>query len=70
MKRYIRIFNEEELNEKHKTVDGYLSPEGGDISDKQLDILANTYASCRKKSKDKTKCSKIAWGAVNKSKSK
>ena len=69
--RYVPFnFNEdeEELDEKSKTVDGYLSPEGGDISDHDLDILAKTYASCRKKDSDKTKCSKIAWSAVNKNK--
>jgi len=56
------------FNEKSKTVDGYKSPEGRDISNHELDILASTYASCRKKDDDKTKCSKIAWSAVNKSK--
>ena len=48
-------------------MDGFLSPEGGpDISDEDLNILAKTYASCRKNSSDKTKCSKIAWSAVTK----
>ena len=60
------------ITERSKTVDGFLSPEGGsDITDKELDILAATYASCRKKGggkeskADKEKCSKISWGAVN-----
>lgn len=55
------------LQERSKTVDGFLSPEGGpDITDHELDILAKTYASCRKNGNDKERCSKIAWSAVNK----
>lgn len=60
---YQRLF----ISERSKIVDGFLSPEGGpDITDRELDILASTYASCRKTSDSKEKCSKIAWGAVNK----
>ncbi len=29
-------------------------------------ILESAYSSCMKKRKDKTKCSKIAWGAAKK----
>lgn len=46
-------------------VDGYESPEPGDLPKKGVDILATTYASCRKDGGGKEKCSKIAWGAVN-----
>lgn len=59
------------MKERSKTVNGYKSPEGGpDISDHDLNILASAYASCRKGEKDKTKCSKIAWGAAHRSKKK
>lgn len=78
---YKGIFTKKDLlniSERSITVDGFLSPEGGpDITDKELSILGNTYASCRedkKKEEDlesnKTKCSKIAWSAVNKYDSK
>jgi hypothetical protein len=72
MERYIPFnFEEEDLDERSITVDSYKSPEGGpDISDKDLNTLGHTYASCRKDSQDKTKCSKIAWSQVNKSKNK
>lgn len=69
--RYKKIFNKNTIEERSKTVDGFLSPEGGpNITDHELDILASTYASCRKKSDDKKKCSQIAWGAVNRYRSK
>jgi len=49
---------------KARTVGGYESPEPGDLPEKGKKILAETYASCRKDGGDKEKCSKIAWGAV------
>lgn len=50
---------------QRKTVRGYLSPEPGDISEHENDILANAYASARESGKDKETSSKIAWAAVN-----
>lgn len=52
------------LVNKARTVEGFESPEPGDIPEKAKEILASTYASCRKDGGDKEKCSKIAWGAV------
>jgi hypothetical protein len=59
-------------NKKHifkynaKTVEGYESPEPGNLSKKGADILAEVYASCRKNGGDKEKCSKEAWSSVEK----
>jgi len=64
------IYEDIHFDEKTKTVRGYLSPEGGDISDSDLDTLANVYADCRDDSEDKDKCSKIAWSVVKKKKKK
>lgn len=63
MKRFTRFFTK-----KQKTIRGYLFPQGGDISDHELDILANAYASAREQGYDKERASKIAWRAVNKNK--
>ena len=49
---------------KGRTVSGYESPEPGNLPEAGKKILARSYAECRKKNTDKTKCSKIAWGAV------
>jgi len=54
---------------------GYLSPSPGKISKKKRTLLAKVYSACRHKNPGeiksrKTKCSKIAWSVVNKSKSK
>jgi hypothetical protein len=46
------------------TVGGYESPEPDNLPEKGKEILAEVYASCRKDSGDKEKCSKIAWSAV------
>lgn len=63
IEQYLKEFEEYCFTEA-RTVDGYESPEPGDIPEKAKQILAATYASCRKDGGDKTKCSKIAWGAV------
>lgn len=52
--------------EKARSVEGYESPEPGDLPEEGKKILASTYASCRKDGGDKEKCAKIAWSAVNK----
>jgi hypothetical protein len=57
--------NEKEDVMKARTVDGFESPEPGDIPEKGKQLLAETYAKCRKDGGEKEKCSKIAWGAVN-----
>jgi hypothetical protein len=49
-----------------RKVKGFESPEPGNIPEKEKEILASAYAAARKKYKDKTKASKIAWGAVHK----
>jgi len=61
------------LLEKGIMYKGYESPEPGDISDKDKEILSHAYTSCRmdnpgESEEAKTKCSKIAWASVNKSK--
>jgi len=48
-----------------RTVEGYESPEPGDISDKEKAILAATYAEARKRGYSEERAAKIAWGAVN-----
>ena len=53
-------------NYNPKIVGGYESPEPGDLPEKGKEILASTYASCRRDGGDKEKCAKIAWGAVRK----
>lgn len=65
--RYQRFFPEAEA----KTVGGFKSPSPGDLPEKGADILAKTYASCRKghgkeDKENKKKCSKIAWSSVHK----
>ena len=58
---------EEELEEVSKTitVDGFESPEPGDLPKEGVKILAKVYAGCRKDGGEKDKCAKIAWGAVD-----
>jgi hypothetical protein len=53
-------------NYNPKIKGGYESPEPGDLPEKGKEILASTYAACRKDGGDKEKCAKIAWGAVRK----
>ena len=55
----------EEGVEKARSVGGFESPEPGDRSESDKAILAAAYASARKKGYDKTRASKIAWGAVH-----
>lgn len=50
--------------EKARTIDGYESPEPGDIPEKEKEILARVYSEQRKKGMDKERAAKIAWGAV------
>lgn len=59
------IFKESSIEEAKK-VDGYESPEPGNLPKEKADVLAKTYASCRKDNKDKTKCAKIAWSQAKK----
>jgi hypothetical protein len=47
-----------------KTVDGFESPEPGDLPEAGADMLANIYAERRKAGDDKEKAAKIAWSAV------
>jgi hypothetical protein len=58
--RYIKFFSEA------KTVDGYESPEPGDLPEAGADMLANIYAARRKAGDDKEKAAKIAWSQVRK----
>jgi hypothetical protein len=51
--------------DKARTIDGYESPESGDIPEKEKSILAAAYSAARKKGYDKERSAKIAWGAVN-----
>jgi hypothetical protein len=53
---------------KARTVEGYESPEPGDLPEEKAKVLAQVYASCRKDGGEKEKCSKIAWAAVNRMK--
>jgi hypothetical protein len=64
------IWHDHGKAEKAKTVGGFESPEPGDIPKDEADILASTYASCRKDGGDKMKCAKIAWGAVKRHRTK
>lgn len=57
-KRYQQFFSEA------KTVDGFLSPEPGDLPEAGADMLANIYAARRKAGDDKEKAAKIAWSQV------
>lgn len=50
---------------KAKTVDGFLSPEPGDLPEAGENLLARVYSKCRADGGDKEKCAKIAWTAVN-----
>jgi N-dimethylarginine dimethylaminohydrolase len=50
--------------EKAQTVEGYVSPEPGDLPKEGADLLAKVYAKCRADGGDKEKCSKIAWSAT------
>jgi hypothetical protein len=49
---------------KAQTVEGYESPEPGDLEEAGKNLLAKVYASCRKDGGDKEYCSKVAWTAV------
>ncbi len=49
---------------KARTVEGYESPEPGDIPEHEKKILAAAYASARKQGYDKERSAKIAWAAV------
>jgi hypothetical protein len=62
--RYKQFFNEA------KTVDGFLSPEPGDLPEAGADMLANIYAARRKAGDDKEKAAKIAWSQVRQKYSK
>jgi len=55
---------------KRKTVRGYLSPEPGDITERENEILAETYASARESGNDRETSAKIAWNAVKKYRAK
>jgi len=50
--------------DKARKVGGFESPEPGDLPEKGKKILAETYASARKRGMSKERASKIAWGAV------
>ena len=52
-------------NATRHTVDGYLSPAPGDISEEESRELAKVYAEARKQGNDKKTSAKIAWDAVN-----
>jgi hypothetical protein len=52
------------LVDKAKAVEGFESPEPGDLSDKLKGILAKVYAHFRKKGYSKERAAKIAWGAI------
>lgn len=58
---------EPELLEVSKaiTVEGFKSPEAGDLPEGGAKLLAKVYAKCRKDGGDKEKCAKIAWSAVS-----
>jgi hypothetical protein len=60
-----QIHKTEEKGKPPLTVDGYESPPPGDISEKERRILANAYASARKRGYNKERASKQAWGAVH-----
>lgn len=60
-----QIHKTEEKGKAPLTVDGYESPPPGDIPEKERRILANAYASARKKGYSKERASKQAWGAVH-----
>lgn len=71
MKRYKLLFECEKENintieeeSKARTVDGYLSPEPGNLPEAGAKMLANIYAARRKAGDDKEKAAKIAWSAV------
>lgn len=49
---------------KARTVNGYESPEPGELPEAGADLLARVYSKCRADGGDKEKCSKIAWSAV------
>lgn len=57
--------DEEQTDDEAAQRFGYEPPEAGDAPQAVKDILARAYASARKQYDDKTKCSKIAWGAVH-----
>jgi hypothetical protein len=50
------------------SVNGFESPEAGNLGEEGKRLLAKVYAECRKgqKSADKEKCAKVAWSAVEK----
>lgn len=50
---------------KARTVQGYESPEPGDLPEAGSKLLAHVYAKCRADGGDKEKCAKIAWSAVD-----
>jgi hypothetical protein len=49
-----------------KKIKGFESPEPGDLSDKDADLLAKVYADYRSKGMSKEESAKRAWGTVNK----
>lgn len=55
--------------EDAKVVEGFESPEPGNLPEPGAKILAEVYATCRKEHPDypKSRCSEISWGAVHKS---
>jgi hypothetical protein len=60
-----RYQNEIDYVFKAKIVDGFTSPEPGDLPEAGEDLLARVYSKCRADGGDKEKCSRIAWTAVN-----
>lgn len=53
------------LVSKATVVDGFESPEPGDLTERLKRVLARVYAESRKKGYSKEKSAKIAWGAVD-----
>lgn len=50
---------------KARTVEGFESPEPGNLPEAGKRLLAKVYAECRKSGKAKENCAKTAWSAVN-----
>jgi hypothetical protein len=62
----LEVYKDEiEEVKKSKTIEGYESPEPGELSEAGADLLARIYSKCRSDGGDKEKCSKIAWSAVH-----
>ena len=55
---------EPELLERARSVEGFESPEPGNLPEEGKSLLAKVYAKCRKDGGDKEKCSRIAWSSV------